>query len=126
MGKIEARAVTVGGCKPPGTGRSKDVDAVALVHAKSAVTRGNLEAKLLIFDKADVCVAAELRELPLLVLGDLLAIDNLLDLLDLLVGLDQGAVTQSLCVAKLLGAAAENVVDGLDVGSRSADETILC
>jgi hypothetical protein len=97
------------------------VDAVALVHAKSAVARGNLEAELLILDKADVCVAAELRELPLLVFGDLLAIDNFLDLLGLLVSLDQSAVTQSLCVAELLGAAAKNVVDGLHVGSRGAD-----
>jgi len=124
--ETDAQIVTMSGCKPPRTGRGKDVDAVALVHAKSAVARGNLEAELLVLDEADVCVAAELRELPLLVLGSLLAIDNLLDLLDFLVSLDQSAVTQGLCVAKLLGAAAKNVVDGLDVGSRGADESILC
>ena len=103
--------------KPPRTGRSKDVDAVALVHAKSTVTRGNLQAQLLVLDEADVCVTAELRVLPFLVDSSLLAINDLLDLLDLIVNLDQLAVTKGLCVSELLGAAAEDVVDGLDIGS---------
>lgn len=118
--------LTISRSEPPGTGRSKDVDAVALVHAKSTVTRGNLQAELLVLDEADVCVTTELRVLPGLVDSGFLAINNLLNLLDLIMHLDQVAVTKSLCVSKLLGTAAENVVDGLDVGSRGADETILC
>lgn len=118
--------LTISRGEPPRTGGSKDVDAVALVHAKSTVTRGDLQAELLILNEADVCVTTELRVLPGLVDSSLLAVNNLLDLLDLIVNLDQVAVTKGLCVSELLGAAAENVVDGLDVGSRGADEAILC
>lgn len=118
--------LTISRGEPPRTGGSKDMDAIALVHAESTVTRGNLQAELLILDEADVGVGAELRVLPGLVDSGLLAVHNLLDLLDLIVNLDQVAVTQSLCVSELLGAGAQNVVDGLDVGRGSADETVLC
>lgn len=99
---VVRRRLTVSSSEPPRTGRSKDVDAVALVHAKSAVTRGDLETELLILDEADVCVGAELGELPFLVDGSLLAVNDLLDLLDLFVNLDQSTVSERLCVSELL------------------------
>ena len=68
---------------------------------------------------------AKLKVRPLLVHLFLLAVDDLLDLLCLLMGLEKLPRAQRLCITELLGAGQDNVENGRDVvGRRLADEAV--
>lgn len=106
----------VSGGQPVGMRRSKEVHAVALLHAQCAEPTAHVERELFILGKGHVLVPRQLVVCPLLVDFLLLAVDRLLDLFGLLVQLDQLALAEGLCIAVLLTGALEDVVDGLDVG----------
>lgn len=116
---------TVCNGEPPRAGGSEDVNSVFCFHAECSEASTDLESELLILAEADVVVAAQLIVLPLLVLGCFLSVDNLLDLLDLLVHLDEFPVSQRLCVAELLRAAAQDVVYCADIVGWLEDQFIF-
>lgn len=111
--------------QPVCTRRAIQVDATVLLETELAQTSAELETELLVLEEGLVGVPAHLKVGPLLV--DLLldAIDDLLDLLVLDVGLDQLPAADSLRIAEQAGRAAEVIVGGRDVLGRAQDETVL-
>lgn len=101
------------------------MDLVFATQAKGSEAGAELQSELLVLLVGQVGVSRELEELPLLVNLLNLAIDVLLDLLELLVHLDELSATDGMVVGKSGGAAPDDIVDGLDILVRSVDETIL-
>lgn len=101
--------------QPLPAGLREEVQFLVLVHAQGAQTAANLECHLFILNETDVLVRAKLIVLPLLGLGDLLAINFLFDLLRLLMNLLELAHTQGLCVSKLLGTTPDDIIQSMDI-----------
>ena len=118
------RAGAVGRRQPVGAGGSEDVHAVVLDQTQLPEARPDLGHQGLILVEAHELIGAELEVRPLLVNLLLLAIDDLLDLLRLLVGLEQLPRPKGLCVAKLLGAGQDDVEDGRDLFVRPVDQLV--
>lgn len=118
------RGRTVGGGQPVGAGGRKDVHAVLLDQAQLPQAGADLADQLEVVVEAHVLIGAQLKVRPLLVDLLLLAIDDLLDLLRLLMGLEELSRAESLCIAKFLGAGQDDVEDGRNVIGRAVDELV--
>lgn len=114
----------VGHAEPVGTGGGEDVDAVVLDEAEVAETRADSQNHLLVVGKGAVAVAGKLKVSPDLVDLSLLAINDLLDLLGLLVRLDELARAESLCVAILGGGVHDDIEGGLNLSRWLRDKTV--
>lgn len=101
------------------------MDLVFATQAKGTETGAELLSELLVLLVGEVGVSRELEELPLLVNLLNLAIDVLLDLLELLVHLDKLSAADGMVVGKSARAAPDDVIDSLDILVRSVDEGIL-
>lgn len=104
--------------------RGKDMKAIACHQAQLAHAGTQLQHQPLIFDEAQVFVLAELEEGPFLIDFLLLTVDELLNLLRLGVGLDQGTRSDGLGISELLGAALDDVEDGVDAFFRVGLEPV--
>ena len=95
------------------------------VEAKLAQTGTDLENALLILLMGQESVGGELEERPLLINFLGFAIDDLLDLLQLLVQLDKLAGADSIVVGVKASAAADDVKDSVDVISGLVEQPVL-
>src|SRR4051794_4897447 len=103
------------GCQPVSACGSKDVYSVVLVQAELSVTSTDLKGQLLVVMEAYIFVAAEFEICPLLVNLCLFPIYHLLDLLRLLMCLDELPRSESLRIAKFLGASLDDVKNGRNI-----------
>jgi hypothetical protein len=108
-----------------GAGGSEDVYAVVLDHTELPQAGANVDDHLLVLDEGAVGVSAQLKVCPDLVLLGLDAIDHPLDALGLLVGLEQLARADGLCVAILAGCYLDNIEECGNIGEWAGDEAVL-
>lgn len=119
------REGAVSRCQPLHTRGSKQVHTVVGLVAEVGKSRSHSQSHLLELDKTLVTIGAQLEVLPFLVHLLLPAINHLLDFLRLFVNVDDFARTNSLCVAKLGGRVAQDIVQCFDALLRRVSQTIL-
>lgn len=107
------------------TSSAIEMDLIILLRTQLAQSTTQLQGQLFILDKTHIRIAAHFEIGPLLINLLLGAVDDLLDLLVLDVGLDQLPAADSLRIAEQAGRAAEVIVGGRDVLGRAQDETVL-
>jgi hypothetical protein len=101
------------------------MNAILFNHTQLPQASAKLQSQLLKLHEALVRVPAQLEKGPLLIHLRLLAINDLLHLLDLVVRLDQLARSNGFCIAVVLRAVLEDVVHGVDFWMRLGDQLVL-
>lgn len=119
------RGSGVKGSEPVGTRGSKNVHPVTRHHAQLPQTSADVKGQCLIVIECDILIGTQFEVGPGLVDFLLLAIDDLLDLLGLLVSADEASRPHAFGIAVLGDTHAQELVGGGDVLGGFRDQAIL-
>ena len=108
------------------TSSAIEMDLIILLRTQLAQSTSQLQGQLFILDKTHISIAAHFKIGPLLINLLLGAVDDLLDLLVLDMGLDQTPTADGFGVAEDAGGAFDDIVGGCDAFDGVEDEVIFC